>query len=128
MPDLNTIRERLADNARTGEVRAFGYAPDEVTGPAVVIDLPDYRSLSFGRNYWTIPLDAHLLVARQWDRTTSKKIDELIPVLWTALESDKTLGGAAESLHVVQFTARRSTEAGGFDFVGGVFEMEVIAT
>lgn len=94
MPDLKVLSRELATAAEksTVHVRAFAFRPDgKITPPAVVIDLPDYEGINFGRSKWTVQFDAHLLVGGLWDRSAHEKVLELIPPLVTAFEDRKSV-------------------------------------
>lgn len=115
MPALNLtdLRKGVAANARTaaGLADAKHFRP-ELSGSGIAfwvelssIERSAMGSASSSRRH--VELEAVLLVQGAWDRSQQEKLDELIPVVWDAIESDRTAGGYAQSIYVRAVTVEQ---------------------
>lgn len=103
--DLNAIRKGLAANARTADgledVKEF--RPDAShAGRAFWVEVRTVRRSAQARGRWVVVCDGWLISQGAHDRSKQSTLDELIEPVWSALESDLTLGGAAQTLNVVE--------------------------
>ena len=128
--NLTTIRQELSAAAEAVDARLTGYPfiPDSVNPPAVVIDVPDYRPIGMQRGFFNLSFRVLLVVSTTWDQAAQEFIDQVVPLMFTGLETDRTLNGAAQSVDVQQFTPRDRIDVAEFSYVGGQFDVEVVAT
>lgn len=124
---LTDIRKGVADNARTaaGVDDSKHYRADVThSGTTFQVDLESVEPSAMGRNRWTVRLAGWLTVAGAWDRSKQEKVDGLLPLVWTAIESDPTANGFAQTLHVVDSTVIRDLDG---DPVAVRYDIEVEA-
>lgn len=103
---LAAIREGLGANLGTiSGLRVYTEIPDNPSMPCVVLQLnrADYDG-AFQRGLTEYDFDIRLIVSRVTDRRSQQALDEFIDngprSIKTAVESDKTLGGAAFDVRV----------------------------
>ena len=104
---LTDIRKQLALNARSaaGIDDAKHFRPDgPASGVLFWVEVDAVEPSAMGRQRWTVTVTGMLLVQGPWDRSKQEKLDELVPLVWTALETDRTLGGFAQSMAVQSVT------------------------
>lgn len=102
--DITAIRKAVAANARTavGVNDTKHYRPDAPSaGVTFWVEVVSYEASTFGRQRWTVTLEGHLSVQGGWDRSQQEKLDELVPLVWAALETDRTLAGRAQTMTVL---------------------------
>ncbi len=126
--DLTAIRKGIAANAATatGLEDAKHYRPDTATSSTVFwveVDTVALSTISGGDRMVT--LEGTLITQGPWDRSKQQKTDELTDAVWSAIESDKTLGGAAHVTQVRQAVVLRDPEDGAS--YGVRFDIEVEA-
>ncbi len=112
--DLLGICKAVAANARTaqGLNDSKEFVPDNSAGsPVFWVEIVSVEPSAQGRIRWTVELEGELTVAGGWDRSKQKKAAEMVPLVWTAIESDRTLGGLAKSLNVNGARYRRAEDA-----------------
>ncbi len=112
--DLLGICKAVAANARTAEGLndSKEFVPDNTAGsPTFWVEIVSVAPSTQGRTRWTVELDGELMVAGGWDRSKQKKAAEMIPLVWTAIGIDRTLGGLAKHLIVTRAQFRRAEDA-----------------
>lgn len=112
-------------NAPVAKLVVYDKVPDSIREtPAVIIDKPDYRARAFGRNTWTISFTVHLVSGLPFDKESEAQLDELIPIVWEALESDKTLEGLGD-IHVNDVRSIKRIDAAEVGYAGALYDLEV---
>lgn len=107
MPTVTQIRAALATNLATvSGLRTSALIPDAPQPPIAVV-IPDNITYdtAFGRGLDTYEYTVTVIVGRQSDRTAQGSLDGYCnptgaQSIKTAIESDKTLGGVAQTLRV----------------------------
>lgn len=133
MTDLASLRAALAANLATLEdVQVSAYALSEPVPPAIQIipdDLTYDLAMSRGLDLWRFKVQA--LVAFTADIGSQMLLDGMLAPtgsgsVKTALESDTTLGGLADNVHVRNASGYRLLErAGGGQLIVVEFAVEV---
>lgn len=131
-PPILLVRRRLAQNARTCSrylAKVYDYTPDQLADvPAVVVDMPDWEPLTFGRTGpWGMEIDIHLAIGTSWDADAQKQLDEIQPELYKALESDRTLGGLG-TMVISRVIPVKRLDVADIGYTGARFTCEVIAS
>lgn len=134
---LATIRAGLQarlDTIPSLAGRTFPYVPDNVNPPCAFVALPE-RILydeTYGRGADSYTLLIRLYVNRIVDFDSQVKLDAYLAAsgpesVKTAIEGDRTLGGAVQSLHVVEarnygpYQASTDVQYLGVEFVVDLF-------
>lgn len=113
--DLTAIRKAIASNAdgAAGVNDTKHYRPDSAfSGVVFWVEVSDVSPSALGRTRWTVALEGTLLVQGAWDRSKQELVDELLPLVWLAIESDRTLAGAARDVEVRNALVLRDVEDG----------------
>lgn len=131
-PPVRLVREKIARNAATCDpalAKVYDYTPDQLADtPAVVVDMPNWEAMTFGRNGpWRLDVDVHLAIGTSWDEAAQHQLDTLVPALYEALESDKTLDGLG-FMHVESVRTIKRLEVADVGYSGALFNVEVFAT
>ncbi len=103
--DLTGIRKAVAANARTavGLEDVKHYRPEMVAGsPTFWVEVDSYEPSTLGRTRWSLRLEGKLQILGTWDRSVSDAADTLVDLVWTAIETDGTLDGLAQSTAVLE--------------------------
>jgi hypothetical protein len=132
--DLGDIMDGLATALATiSGLQVYGYPPDSVTTPAAVVALPDTitydDTMARGADRITIPV--HVLVGKVSDRSAAAALAGYLSGAGTssvkaAVESDATLGGAADTARVTEASVSVMTVA-GVDLLAASFSIDVVA-
>jgi len=109
MADINELREKIALNLRTiSGLRSSTTVPDNPSPPIAII-LPQTISYddSFQRGTTTYQFIVTVIVGRADDRSAQNKLDSFVSSTGTAsiklaIESDRSLGGKAFDVRVVE--------------------------
>lgn len=140
MADLSDIREGLRANlaARFPDAQVSGYLLSSPTAPAFEIELGDdgvdyHEAMQNGVSAWTFTVRyfvaANLDVAaqKQLDRRAATSGDESVKA---AIESDRTLGGAAFDLLVDSMSPFQAIAArdGSGTYLGATWTVRVMAS
>jgi hypothetical protein len=111
MPTISQLRTGLATNLATiSGLRTSALIPDAPQPPiAVVIPNAISYDTTFHRGFDTYTYTITLIVGRQSDRTAQTTLDGYCDPtgatsVKTAIESDKTLGGNAQTLRVTDMS------------------------
>ncbi|MFD9706209.1 hypothetical protein [Lentzea sp. NPDC059081] len=132
--DVAAVFQGLADRADTIEgLRTHAYMPDLISPPTFYcVELEISYDLSFGRGRDDFnPVICRLLVSRANDRSGQKALQEYMKgsgpkSVKAAIEADKTLGGACESLQVMSVRGMGQYEHGTDTYYGADWLVRVI--
>ena len=125
------IKTRLA--AVTG-IYTHDTIPDDVYPPAAIVGFPTAVRYDFAMrtavSRYTFPV--RVIAGRTTERESQDKIDDLCSPdgalsIRAAVDADPTLGGVAHSSRVVEAREFGVYEVAGVSYIGGEFEIEVIA-
>lgn len=125
------IKTRLA--AVTG-IYTHDTIPDDVYPPAAIVGFPTAVRYDFAMrtavSRYTFPV--RVIAGRTTERESQDKIDDLCSPdgalsIRAAVDADPTLGGVAHSSRVVEARDFGVYEVAGVSYIGGEFEIEVIA-
>lgn len=108
--------------------------PDDVYPPAAIVGFPTAVRYDFAMrtpvSRYTFPV--RVVAGRTTERESQDKIDDLCSPdgalsIRAAIDGDPTLGGVAHSSRVVEARDFGVYEVAGVSYIGGEFEIEVIA-
>ena len=108
--------------------------PDDVYPPAAIVGFPTAVRYDFAMrtpvSRYTFPV--RVVAGRTTERESQDKIDDLCSPdgalsIRAAIDADPTLGGVAHSSRVVEARDFGVYEVAGVSYIGGEFEIEVIA-
>lgn len=108
--------------------------PDDVYPPAAIVGFPTTVRYDFAMrtpvSRYTFPV--RVVAGRTTERESQDKIDDLCSPdgalsIRAAIDADPTLGGVAHSSRVVEARDFGVYEVAGVSYIGGEFEIEVIA-
>lgn len=133
--DLDAVAQGLADAAGqiTG-LAAFPYLPDSIPAPAFVVgDVRVDFDQTFGRGLDQAVITCQVLLGRADDKASQSALNGYLsgagaPAVKAALETDGTLGGACDDVHVRRVIGRRYYQVGDTQYVGAEFEVLVIGS
>ena len=104
---ISDIREGIKQNLSSIEgLRTYDQVPDVIVPPCVVVGQLDFTfDLNNARGLDQANLDVFVIVQRFSERTGQSKLDAYLAgsgdsSIKTAIESDRTLGGACNTLRV----------------------------
>lgn len=126
------IREGLADALRTiPGLRVSPYIPDSFEPPMAIVST--YRvafDLAGARGSDDFTFDILVVARRTSERAAQESLDEYVPLVKAAIEngSDKSLGGAAQSLQVTAVDGPRPFSQGDSTYLAASFAVRVIGT
>lgn len=132
MASVNAIRAGIATRLSTiSGLRAHSFQPDRITPPMATV-LPDRveYDLNAGRGADTFFFTVQVIVGRAEDRSAQQNIDTFIvgaTSVKTAIEGDRTLGGAANTCRVTEMRSYQQVVYGDTVYLGCEFEVEVTA-
>lgn len=131
---IGALRSGIAANLATiTGLRTSATVPDAPTPPqAVVIPSIIQYDRAFHRGLDQYQFIITVLVGRASDRNAQSTLDAYCnPTgalsIKTAVESDRTLGGIAQSLHVTEMTSYASTSVGDTIYLSADFSVTVYA-
>lgn len=130
--DVTRVKVGLRDAAAAiASLTAFEYMPDAVEPPAfgvgdVVIDFDE----TMGRGLDSMLVTCPLVVPRATDQAGQAELDGYLQTsgptsVKAALEVDRTLGGACQSLRVEQASGYGQYEVAGVAYYGALFSVRV---
>ena len=127
---IAAIRQGLADRLATiDDLRVSPYFPDEITPPCAIVDtnrLSVDRAMARGSDDFTF--DVLVVVRRMSERQAQSDLDTLVPLVKAAIEADKSLGGAAQSLQVQEMSGYAPLALGETTYLAASFAVRVIGT
>lgn len=127
------IRAGIANNLSVvGGLRVYAYAPDSVSAPCVALigaDRIEYDQ-AMGRGLDFIAFRAVLLAARADARSAATELDGFLDKtgpssIKEAVESDRTLGGAAQDCYLRSLSDFSIIEWAGVQYLGCALDIEV---
>lgn len=130
---LSDIRSGLATNLGTiSSIRTYTEIPDNPVMPCAIIALESVEyDRTFGRGETEYTFTVRLIVARVTERRAQQKLDEFIDAgarsVKTAIESDRTLGGAAFDAVVERLNNIDAVTIGSTDYLAADFAVTVYA-
>lgn len=130
---LSDIRSGLATNLGTiSSIRTYTEIPDNPVMPCAIIALESVEyDRTFNRGEAEYTFTVRLIVARVTERRAQQKLDEFIDAgarsVKTAIESDRTLGGAAFDAVVERLNNIDAVTIGSTDYLAADFAVTVYA-
>lgn len=129
---VSTIRTGIATNLATiAGLRTASTVPDDPKPPvAIVVPNNITYDTSFARGADTYEFSVLVLVGRVDERTSQNRLDAYCTPtggIKAAVESDKSLGGAAMSLRVTEMRNYQSLAVGEATYLAAEFVVQVIA-
>jgi hypothetical protein len=127
---IAALREGLATNLRTiSGLRVVSYSPDAVEVPMAIVGAPsiDYdTAMARGSDEYTFTVD--VLVSRAVSRAAQKELDAYCDPgsIKAAIESDRTLGGAAFDCRVTSLNSYRQEVVGETPYLSASFTVQVV--
>lgn len=135
MASISDLRSGIATNLATiSGLRVSATIPDQINPPIAIVELQsiDYdRSMHRANNIYTFRIV--VLVARVSERSGQNKLDAYVAStgsssIKTAMETDRTLGGAAHDSHLTQLSSYGVTAIGEVDYMSAEFQLLVHAS
>jgi hypothetical protein len=127
---IGAMRAGLAANLATiPGLRVSPYFPDDITPPMAIVDT--YRvdfDTAFNRGTDDIVFDVLVAVRRTSERNAQEELDDYLPLVKAALQSDCTLGGSAMDVHVTAAERQSSLSIGETTYLAASYAVRVIAT
>ena len=101
--DLTGIRKAVADNARTvdGLEDCKHWDSDAQASPAFWVEVENIEAPTMSTPWFVVTLRGRLRVLGTYDRAISDQADRLVDLLWHGLRVDRTLGGLAQDIEVM---------------------------
>ena len=134
MTTISTIRTGLATNLATiTGLRTSATMPDAINPPiAIVVPEGITFDSAMARGMDEYSFTIMVIVGRADARTSQSKVDDFCnPTgagsVKTAIESDRTLGGAAQTLRVTEMRSYTSITAGDVVYLAAEFAVTVYA-
>ena len=132
MASITDIRDGIAANLGAVPNLRVSATYLDAPRPPVAMVLPDGvdYDLNAARGADTFTFIVSLLVGRADDRAAQRNIDVFIvgpDSVKAAIESDRTLGGAADTCRVTQMRNYGQVSVGDVVYLGVEFEVEVVA-
>jgi uncharacterized protein YqfA (UPF0365 family) len=135
MANIAALRSGIATNLSTiSGLRVTDTIPDQINPPQAILSLSGVsfdKAMHKGLTQYTFTLT--VIVARQSERTGQAKLDTYVQSTGSnsiklAVESDRTLGGAAYDCVVPQVTSYGVTTIGEINYISGEFEIVAYAS
>lgn len=127
---IAAVRSGLADALATIDgLRTSAYFPDSITPPVAIVDT--YRldfDLAMARGSDDITFDVLVVVRRVSERQAQIDLDALVPQVKAAIEADKSLGGACDSLQCQSMNGYSPITIDETTYLTASFAVRVIAT
>ena len=128
---ISQIREGIKQNLSSIDgLRTYDQVPDVIAPPCVVVGQLDFTfDLNNARGLDQANLDVFVIVQRFSERTGQDKLDKYLAgsgdfSIKTAIESDRTLGGACDTLRVT--SAESGTyQMGDIDYLSYRYRLTV---
>lgn len=127
---IAAIRAGLADALDTiPDLRVSSYYPDDITPPMAIVDTPRITfDLAMSRGSDDITFDVLVVVRRVSERQAQIDLDTFVPLVKAAIEADKSLGGACDSLQCQQMSGYSPLQSGDTIHLAASFAVRVIGT
>lgn len=134
MTTISALRSGIAANLATiAQLRTAALVPDDPKPPVAVVMPPSITfDTAFGRGTDTYEFNVLLIVGRVSDRTAQTTLDAYCDPsgsasVKTAIESDRTLGGAAFDLRVTDMRGVSSISIADTTYLTAEFAVQVFA-
>lgn len=131
---IGTIRSGLGTNlASVSGLRVSTYIPDDISPPVAVISAPTITyDTAFRDGLHTYDFTVTVIVGRTSERNAQARLDDYADPtgalsIKTALESDPTLGGAAQTLRVTRTNGNQVVQVGETIYAAVEFTVVVYA-
>lgn len=132
--DVTAVFQGLSDAADEIEgLRCFPFMPDSITPPTFyVLELEIAFDQTFQRGVDDFnPITCRLLASRATDKYGQKQLEQYMKgsgalSIKAAIEADRTLGGACDSLQVTGVRGMGQYEHAGITYYGADFLVRVI--
>lgn len=110
-------------------LRVYGFPADHIATPAAVLSLPEVSGIAFGDS-WDFEMPVWLFISKVNDRASAAEIARYIDPrspdsIQAAIENDRTLGGACDSVSVT-LTRPQFASVAGTEYLAAEFTLEVI--
>ena len=127
---IAAIRAGLAEALDTiPGLRVSAYFPDDITPPMAIVDTFQLSfDLSMARGSDDFTFDVLVVVRRTSERAAQAELDTLVPLVKAAIEADKSLGGAAQSLQCQAMNGYSPLQVGETTHLAASFAVRVIGT
>jgi hypothetical protein len=123
------IRAGLANALETAVPRVSAYYPDDITPPMAIVDTYQVTfDLTGARGSDDFTFDVLLVVKRTSERAAQEALDAYVPLVKAAIEADKSLGGACQSLQCQTMNGYAPITVGDITYLAASFAVRVIAT
>jgi hypothetical protein len=131
MASISAIRQGIADNLATISGLRVSATMLDAPRPPVAMVYPDTieYDLNANRGADTFTFIVYVLVGRADDRTAQNRLDGYVvgpDSVKAAIESDRTLGGAADTCRVASMRNYQQITVGDIVYLGVEFEVEVV--
>jgi len=132
MASISAIREGIAENlSQVSNLRVSATMLDSPRPPVAMVypDTIDF-DLNANRGADTFTFIVYVLVGRADDRAAQNRLDSFVAgdsSVKAAIESDRTLGGSADTCRVTSMRNYQQVSIGETVFLGVEFEVEVVA-
>jgi hypothetical protein len=135
MADISALRSGIKTNLSTiSGLRVSDTIPDQINPPQAILSLSSIsfdKAMHKGLTLYTFTLT--VLVARQSERSGQAKLDTYVQSsgassVKLAIESDRTLSGAAYDCTCPQVTSYGVTTIGDVNYISGEFEILAYAS
>jgi hypothetical protein len=131
--EIADIRAGLAANlAMVSASRQVSAYPASVATPPslVVVGFDEITALTFGRLSYDIPFTVQGLAGKATLKSAYIQLDKWLSPqgalnVWSAIESDKTLGGKVENVVVTSCDGSQIIEVGGAELLGSTWHVEI---
>lgn len=134
MSDISSLRSGIASNlAKIANLRTAATVPEDPKPPVAIVMPPRISfDTAMGRGLDTYEFTVLLIVGRVSDRTAQAAIDAYCnpsgaSSVKTAIESDRTLGGAANDLRVTDMRSVSSISIADTTYLTAEFAVQVFA-
>lgn len=131
---ISSIRSGLGANlASVSGLRVSTYIPDDISPPVAVISAPSITyDTAFRDGLHTFDFNVTVIVGRTSERNAQGRLDDYADPtgansVKTALESDPTLGGAAQTLRVTRTNGNQVVQVGETIYAAVEFTVVVYA-
>ena len=107
------IFKALASNASNaaGLEDAKHFQPDaSFSGVAFWVTPERMERATLGSTRWHLEVVGKLRIFGAWDRSNDEKMGDLLPLVWLAIEGDRTAGGFAQDLAVMSADVVRADD------------------
>lgn len=135
MASIKALRDGLKTRLATVTgIYAHDTIPDDVYPPAAIVGFPTTvrYDFAFRTAVATYRFPVRVIAGRVAEAEAQDKVDDLASPngslsIRAAIDADPTLGGVAHSSRVVEARDFGVYEVAGIPYIGGEFEVEVIA-